>query len=200
MRCAKRAICLAVIIASVNGCGGTGRGAEDASSKFSTQKPSVNPAIIAETYRAGKNLEAALGLGVNQPKFADLVSAFAVAISVATDEVKTDSERRVLALYQEALQICQDALTMWQYKIEEGVEGPLFAHKGDPRLPILIKYRLPVYENIPKGLFRAADADKDKDSAIFHPDVVIHELFQLATKAITNASKEYVLLKNGQFQ
>jgi hypothetical protein len=80
-------------------------------------------------YRAGKNIEGALGVGVNL-KYRELLQGFATEFSIANDKAANEAERALVKRYEEALSAYKDAGTIW----EKRLKGDVLAPAGDPEL------------------------------------------------------------------
>ena len=88
-------------------------------------------------YRAAKAVEGALGVGVNLPKFTELVQTFSTEVSIAADTASNSTEKTMVGLYREALAAYQDSLTVWQKKIGGHQESLGIAN--DPELRRIVE-------------------------------------------------------------
>lgn len=66
------------------------------------------------TYRAFKELEGALGVGVMEGQFLSLLQKIGAEVSILNDRVSTDAERNLAKRYGDALSEYQDSAYLWQ--------------------------------------------------------------------------------------
>jgi len=69
-------------------------------------------------YRAGKAIESATSLGVNILKYRELVQDLATEVSIGNDRASSGREKKMVALFGEALAAYKDAETVWGTKLK----------------------------------------------------------------------------------
>jgi hypothetical protein len=109
---------------------------------------------LEPVYRAAKEIDAATRVGINFARYGELIRTMATELSVATDKLTTEEERRVTDLFTVALRTHQDAGTFWQVQIqksyyEDVYEGGVgYSIGGRPPnselVPLVEKYHLPI--------------------------------------------------------
>jgi len=92
--------------------------------------PRVDKQKFEPLYRAGKNIEGAVAVGVNLLKYRELLQGFATEVSIANDKVANDAERALLKNYEEALVAYKDAGAVW----EKRLKGDTLSPADDPEL------------------------------------------------------------------
>lgn len=118
-------------------------------------QPQVNQAKFEGLYRAGKTVDAAVGVSVTLPKFRELVQAFATELSIAKDRASVAEERRLVDLYADALNVYRDSLALWDAQIDQhskiaDFNAGLLCY-GDVQ-EIAARYGLPCVEYGPDGM------------------------------------------------
>ncbi len=77
----------------------------------------VDQSKFENLYRAGKNVEGALDVGVNLLRYRELVQSFSTEVSIANDRAGGSSERELVKTYNTALAAFKDAETLWGKKL-----------------------------------------------------------------------------------
>ena len=65
--------------------------------------PTITQATFEPVYRASKAIQGATGPGVTYVKFDELLQALSTEIAIAKDQQMNDLDRKLIALYEEAL-------------------------------------------------------------------------------------------------
>jgi hypothetical protein len=68
-----------------------------------TPPPTITQATFEPVYRASKAIQGATGPGVTYVKFDELLQALSTEIAIAKDQQMNDLDRKLIALYEEAL-------------------------------------------------------------------------------------------------
>jgi len=77
---------------------------------------------FAGVSRAAKAVEAATVVGVNNPRFHELMLNLYTEISIARDQVATDRETNLLKQYEDSAEIYFDSLQLWDKQDKEVIE------------------------------------------------------------------------------
>jgi hypothetical protein len=80
-------------------------------------KPDFRPELFEPVYRVATELRAAQEVGMNRPRFGELLEKFATELTLARDKAEFPKEQRVIQGYAEVLQIYKDAASIWDVKI-----------------------------------------------------------------------------------
>ena len=67
--------------------------------------------------RSAKAIEGAVAVGVDHPKFADLLQNFSTEIAIVRDKVKSEKEAQLLAAYAGALDAYRDSAALWALEL-----------------------------------------------------------------------------------
>ena len=68
-------------------------------------------------YRAAKSVKEATGVGVNFPRYSELVQTFATEVSIARDKASSPGEQALAQRFASVLAAYRDSVTLWQHKI-----------------------------------------------------------------------------------
>ncbi len=70
-------------------------------------------------YRAAKAVKEATGVGVNFPRYSELVQALATEASIARDKASSPGEQALAQRFTMILAAYRDSVTLWQHKIND---------------------------------------------------------------------------------
>lgn len=120
MRSAAHLIAVVVSAASL-ACGSNSSPAGKSGAQPAAAQPAPAPKVTQATfepvYRSAKAVEGATATGVTYQKFGELLQSLSTEISIAKDHPLTDVDKRLLALYEEALHHYQVSGTLWELKL-----------------------------------------------------------------------------------
>ena len=77
----------------------------------------ITQATFEPVYRASKAIQGATGPGVTCAEFGELLQAFSTEIAIAKDRKMNDLDRKLIALYEEALAAYNVSSNLWKTKI-----------------------------------------------------------------------------------
>ena len=77
----------------------------------------VDKARHENLYRAAKNMEGAISVGVNLLRYRELLQQFATEMSIAKDKASNQAERDMVAAFDNAFLAYRDAGTLWEKKM-----------------------------------------------------------------------------------
>jgi hypothetical protein len=144
----KAVIVVATLMMAVSSaCGGRGQSKSAAGGENSTLGVGANK--FYQVHSAGQAMIRAIGLGVTLAGFRELLEMFDHEVAVAQDTAINGQEKRVAAMYGDALADYTDALTLWN----------LLNHLISP----VMRMNPNAVENIQRSLF-------GHDDALFLPD------------------------------
>jgi hypothetical protein len=110
--------------------------------------------------RAAKSVQAATSIGITYPDFGKQLQSFATELSLTSDRIKTDGDKKLLEMYRTVLADYKDSLLLWSIKIKSSDKlwlGQIMISVGNQRIPelevLVSKYSLPTtkYNNIRGG-------------------------------------------------
>jgi Short C-terminal domain len=70
-------------------------------------------------YRAAKSVKEATGVGVNFPRYSELVQTLATEVSIARDKASSPGEKALAERFARVAAAYRDAATLWQHKISD---------------------------------------------------------------------------------
>lgn len=70
-------------------------------------------------YRAAKSVKEATAVGVNFPRYSELVQALATEASIASDKASSPGERALAHRFASVVTAYRDSVTLWQHKIQD---------------------------------------------------------------------------------
>lgn len=139
---------------------------------------------LEPVYRSAKTIQSSIEVGVTYLKYGELLQAFATELSMASDKISTDEERRIGTLFAGVLQVYRDAGSLWKNQIENAQYEDLFdggvnySLKGlapDGELKRIVDlYKIPIrngrikysggsYQALPKNSMQIVWVSADKD-------------------------------------
>jgi hypothetical protein len=80
--------------------------------------PAVTQATFEPVYRASKAIQGATGPGVTYAKFGELLQGLSTEIAIAKDHQLNEADKKLLALYDDALTAYKFSAKLWSLKIE----------------------------------------------------------------------------------
>lgn len=80
--------------------------------------PGITKATFEPVYRAGKTIQGSTGTGVTYQKFMELMQSLSTEIGIAKDHPLNDADKKLLALYEEALHHYAVSASLWKMKID----------------------------------------------------------------------------------
>ena len=89
--------------------------------------PTITQATFEPVYRASKAIQGATGPGVTYPKFGELLQGLSTEIGIAKDHQMNGLDRKLIALYEEALATYNFSAELWKVKLQahEVYEGEI---------------------------------------------------------------------------
>lgn len=118
------------------------------------RNPVVDQAKFQDLYRSAKAIEGATSVGLNRPKFSELLQAYATEISIARDKAITKAEKDFVNLHLAALEVYQDSATVWDSTIEHPSKYGDYIYYSQTIEFIGLKYELgPVAKDISEGMY-----------------------------------------------
>lgn len=81
-------------------------------------KDRINKEDFEKLHRSAKAIEGVVAVGVNLPKFQELLQNMATEIAIVTDKAMNEKEKELLLIYAKALEIYKDSEAIWSEKIE----------------------------------------------------------------------------------
>jgi hypothetical protein len=140
-------ICLVLsLILCVVACNKGDRSSSPDASKEqqTTEEKQLDTSKFKNTYSAAKKIEGVITVGVNNPKFRDVVQEFATEMAILKDSIKTNTEKELYSYYDEALKIYMDSLTFWDWSLKNSPnlygQGTFLVNKE--KIDFLSKYHI----------------------------------------------------------
>lgn len=145
-------------------------------------------------YRSGKAIAGATGVGVNYPKFSELVQAFASEVSIGVDRANNKPEKAMIENYMKALEAYKDSLTVWKHSVDSPsdeitVEGEL--------VPIVSRYALQTQSKQTEAFYHDSSIEgvPDIDIPARRYETIerssIQEIWVKADRYLSKANAEY---------
>lgn len=99
-------------------------------------------------YRAFKQIQGSIAVGVSYVAFIKLLQDVATEISIAKDKVESKSEKELLEIYIDVLDTYRDSAVLWEFKIR----GPKYLDVEPHIEQVFTKYHLPMEsrESVPR--------------------------------------------------
>jgi hypothetical protein len=79
--------------------------------------PTITQATFEPVYRASKAIQGATGPGVTYVKFGELLQGLSTEIGIAKDHQMNDLDKKLMALYDDALSAYKFSSELWKHKI-----------------------------------------------------------------------------------
>jgi hypothetical protein len=102
----------------------------------------VNRAKLEPLYRSAKTIQAAIGVGLNVPRYAELLQGVATEVAIAGDRATTEKEKAIVTAYAAAVMTLHDAQTLWT-KRNENSDGGGFVRIEGEAARLVEKYNVP---------------------------------------------------------
>jgi len=115
MTTATRIIATVLLPMALGGC--TGESSSNPPLAPKPTKADPRPEVYEPVYRVATELRSAQEVGVNRPRFGELLEKLATELSLARDKAESPKEQRVIQGYAEVLQIYKDAAAIWDVKL-----------------------------------------------------------------------------------
>lgn len=73
---------------------------------------------LEQLYRAGRSIDGAIAVGVDYPKFSELLQGLSTEIMIASDQACNAEEMKAVNAYRELLAVYEDSSSLWQLMLD----------------------------------------------------------------------------------